>query len=198
VQRVSTVLRSPTWLLSLATLGVLLSSRALPATAEYRIDPARTLVSFEVRYLGIARQRGTFNGAHGAVALDAGTGRGHVDIVIDARSLEAASHAMEDFLRGRDLLNVEHYPEIRYRAERVVFAAGTPQRIEGELTLRGVKRSVPLRVTHYDCARSDDALRERCTMDATATFSRSAFGMTSYRTLTSDEVTLAIQAEGVR
>lgn len=155
------------------------------------------MVAFEVRYLGFARERGEFNSATGTVALDARAGNGQVDIVIDARSLVAGNGAKERFLRGRGLLNVDRFPEILYRAERVIFAGEEPERIEGELTLLGVKRSVPLTVTRYDCGRESLSFRQRCTMYASATFSRSAFGMTGYSAITSDEVKLAIQAEGV-
>ncbi len=190
--------RLPIRLLCRATLVAHLLMACAHATAlEYRIDPAQTVVTFEVHYLGVARERGTFNDASGTVALDAGAGSGSFDIVIDARSLRASNAAKERFLRGRGLLNVERFPEILYRAERVVFAAGEPERIEGELTLLGVKRLVPLTVTRYECARETLPSRQRCTMYAAATFSRSAFGMTAYSALTSDEVKLAIQAEGV-
>lgn len=191
--------RLPIRPLSIALLAAVLLIPSAQATAvEYRIDPAQTVVSFEVRYLGIARERGEFNGASGTVALDAWAGKGRIDIVIDARSLRAGNDAKERFLRGRGLFNVEQFPEIVYRAERMVFAAGEPQRIEGELTLLGVKRSVPLTVTRYDCALEGFPSRQRCTMAATATFRRSAFGMTGYSAFTSDEVKLAIQAQGVR
>lgn len=191
--------RLPIRLLCRATLAALLLTACAHATAlEYRIDPAQTVVTFEVRYLGVARERGAFNGTSGTVALDARAESGSIDIVIDARSLLAGNAAKERFLRGRGLLNVEQFPEIVYRAERVLFSAGEPERIEGELTLLGVKRTVPLTVTRYECAQETLPLRQRCTIYAAATFRRSAFGMTGYSALTSDEVKLAIQAEGVR
>ena len=161
------------------------------AAAEYTIDPAHTAVSFEVRNLGgIASQRGKFNGTTGSVALDAEDQSGRVDIVIDARSLEAGNGAIEQFMRGQNLLNVEEYPEITFKAARIEFQHGEPRRIEGELTLRGITRALALTVTDYGCKRS------RCTMTAVANFKRSAFGMTRYLTFTSDDVTLAIRTEG--
>jgi polyisoprenoid-binding protein YceI len=165
--------------------------RVQAAAAEYTIDPTRTVVSFEVRNLaGIASQRGTFNGTTGSVALDAEDRTGRVDIVIDARSLEAGNAAVERFLRGESLLNVDEYPQITFTAARVLFENGAPRRIEGELTLRGVTRALALTVTDYGCRRA------RCTLTAVANFKRSEFGMTRYRTFTSDEVTLAIRTEG--
>jgi polyisoprenoid-binding protein YceI len=167
------------------------------ATAtEYTIDPERTDVSFEMRSLGSV-QRGRFHGAEGTVALDAGTAGGRVDIVIDARSVEAGNQGIETLLRGPGLLDVHAHPQIGYSARRVIFADGGPARIEGDLTLRGVTRAVPLDVARYDCT-SPNLQTQRCSIVASATFSRSAFGMTSYRLFASDEVILAIHAEGVR
>jgi len=165
--------------------------------AEYAIDPDRTRVTFEMRTLG-AVEHGIFNGAGGAVTLDADAGGGRLDIVIDARSVDAGSERMENFLRGAALLDVERYPEIVYRAQRLVFVGDRLARIEGELTLRGVTRAVSLAVTRYDCASQAFPAQQRCSMTATASFRRSAFGMTRYRFIARDEVTLAIHAEGVR
>src|SRR6185295_16621475 len=121
---------------------------------------SRTRVSLEVRTLGLYAYRARFNGATGTVDLDSDAGRGSMDVVIDARSIEAGSHAMERFMRGAGLLDVAHHGEIVYRAQSIVFANGRPERIEGELTLRGVTRAVPLMVTSYDCARDSSSSRQ--------------------------------------
>jgi polyisoprenoid-binding protein YceI len=185
----------------LKSLSALTAALVLPcahaAAEEYTIDPAHTFVSFEVRHLGISTQRGRFNSANGKVALDTEAGNGRIDIVIDARSIDTGNEAMEKLLRGQGLFNVEQFPEIAYKAERVVFANGKPERIEGELTLLGVTKSVPLTVSGYGCTRKPFLVQLRCGMDAAATFKRSEFGMTSYMSFTSDEVKLAIQAEAV-
>lgn len=177
------------WLAGLLAVGALLSHSTSGAT-EYTIDPARTLVSFEMRSLGTT-QRGEFQRAAGTVTLDSEQQRGELAIVIDARSLKAASEATAKFVRGPSMLNTAEHPEIAYHAQRIVFAGGRPARIEGELTLLGVTRSVALDVSHYDC------IDERCAITATANVKRSAFGMTRYMMFASDEVKLAIQAEGV-
>jgi polyisoprenoid-binding protein YceI len=94
------------------------------------------------------------------------------------------------------MLNTEVHPEIAYRAERIVFSQGKPARIEGELTLLGITRSVELQISRYDC--DDESVPgARCAILATASVKRSAFGMTRYMLFASDDVKLAIQAEGV-
>jgi polyisoprenoid-binding protein YceI len=160
---------------------------------EFMLDPARTLISFEMRTLGIT-QRGEFNRAAGIVTLDSLEQRGELDIVIDARSLKAGSEATAKFVRGPSMLNTAAHPEIAYRAHHIAFDAGRPTRIDGELTLLGVTRAVALDVSDYACT---GHLAQRCMIVASAHVKRSAFGMTRYMMFASDDVKLAIQAEGV-
>jgi polyisoprenoid-binding protein YceI len=179
---------------------IVLGAALLPWTdsiaTEYVLDPARTGVRFEMRSLGTV-QRGEFNQAAGSVTLDSQSGSGQLDIVLDARSVEAGSPAVESFLRGPALLDVGNHPEILYRAKNLTFVDGGLARIEGELTLLGITLPVPLAVTRHDCTSQDSPL-QRCFMVAVASFKRSAFGMTRYRMFADDEVKLEIHAEGVR
>jgi len=180
------------WLAGLLALTAVCWHSGSHAT-EFTLDPTRTLVSFEMRSLGTT-QRGEFNRAAGTVILDSRAERGALDIVIDARSLKAGTEATAKFVRGPSMLNTAAHPEIAYRAHRIVFSAGRPTRIEGELTLLGVTRAVALDVSSYDCT---GELDQRCTIVASANVKRSAFGMTRYMMFASDDVKLAIQAEGV-
>jgi len=181
------------WIAGLVALWVLVWNASSQAATEFTIDPSRTLVSFEMRSLGTTH-RGEFNRTAGSVMLDSTEERGELDIVIDARSLKASSEAAAKFVRGPSMLNTAVHPEIAYRAQRIVFAEGRPMRIEGELTLLGVTRSVALDVSSYDCQGEVD---QRCAIVASASVKRSAFGMTRYMMFASDDVKLAIQAEGV-
>jgi polyisoprenoid-binding protein YceI len=182
------------WLAGLLALGAVLSHSRADAT-EYTLDPSRTIVTFEMRGLGTL-QRGEFTRSVGTVTLDSAGEHGELDIVIDARSLEAGSEATGKFVRGPSMLDTAMHPEIAYRAQHVVFEQGKPARIEGELTLLGVTRPVPLLISSYDCDDAHDD-GERCVIVATASVKRSAFGMTRYMLFASDDVRLAIQAEGV-
>jgi polyisoprenoid-binding protein YceI len=182
------------WLAGLLGLGAFLSQHPADAT-EYTLDPSRTVVTFEMRSLGTL-QRGEFSRMAGTVTLDSARERGGLDIVIDARSLRASNEATTTFVRGRSMLDTEAHPEIAYRAGHIVFAHGKPARIDGELTLLGVTRSVPLQISSYECDGAS-AAGERCAIVASANVRRSEFGMTRYRLFAADDVRLAIQAEGI-
>jgi len=162
---------------------------------RYTIDSARTVVTFEVRSFGIFKQRGRFGMSSGSVSLDPEAGEGTFDVVIDARSIQAGSEARLRIMRGADFLNVEKFPKIAYRSEQVIFNDGEPTRVEGELTLLGITRPVPLSVSGFRCTPPTAPDLRQCAMDATATFKRSEFGMTGSMRLAGDRIRLAIHAE---
>jgi polyisoprenoid-binding protein YceI len=161
---------------------------------HYTIDSAHTSVSFEVRAFGVG-ERGRFNTVAGTVMLDTDASTGELDIAIDARSLRARNRALERLIRGRSILDVQRYPEIHYHAARIVFLAGKPALIDGELTLRGITRSIPLKVTAYSC--TSDEVQQQCTIAAQATLRRSEFGIARYESVAGDEMQLSINAEGI-
>lgn len=180
-----------------ALAAALSLSHAHAAAADYTIDSAHTLVTFKARGFGILRLRGEFATTVGSVSLDPQIGDGRFDILIDAGSVEADDGAVEQVMRSKALLNVEQYPTIVYAGKRVTFANDKPVLIEGQLTLLGITSSVPLTVTDYGCAPMDATVERRCTIEATATFKRSTFGMSGYGALIGDNIELAIEAEAV-
>ena len=179
-------------LLWIAPLTLLLFPQARVNAAQYALDASRTSVQFEVRTLGTA-QRGTVAHATGTVSVDEAAASGTLEVRLDARTLDAQSAGMRRLLRGENLLDVDRYPEIAYRARRVELVDGELRTVAGELTLRGVTRPVVLTVTAGDCASEADALAP-CRLSATATFRRSDFGMTKYLSFASDEVKLVVNA----
>jgi polyisoprenoid-binding protein YceI len=176
---------------------MLLLASGTSLAAEYSIDPDRTSVSFRMRMLGTV-QRGEFDIARGGMALDASSGSARIDITVDAASVDTSSVGLNAVMRGPDLLDVRDHPEIVYRARHVAFVDGVPARVDGELTVRGITRSVPLAVTTFTCTDSQSKGNERCAIAATASFKRSQFGMTRYRYFSNDDVTLEVRAEARR
>jgi len=171
---------------------------SLAATQTYRIDPNHTHPGFEVSHLGISTQRGRFDRTTGSIALDRDAGTGTVTIEIDATSISTGTALLDATLRGEDFFDVEHFPKLRFHADRIVFERGEPVSALGELTLLGVTRPVTLAIDHFACTRKPFLVRTTCGADIVATISRSAFGMTSYAMFIGDEVRLVIQIEAVK
>jgi polyisoprenoid-binding protein YceI len=51
-------------------------------------------------------------------------------------------------LRSADFLDVEHHPEIRFKGDKVELLGASDAAVTGELTIRGIPRSVTLRVRY--------------------------------------------------
>jgi polyisoprenoid-binding protein YceI len=168
------------------------------APENFTIDPAHTMPHFEVSHLGISTQRGRFERTRGHIALDREAGAGSILIEIDAASATTGSPMLDATLRGEDFFDVEHFPRLVFKAERLAFDSGSPVRAEGELILLGVTRPVTLQIRHFACTRKPLLVRTTCGADIVAAISRSAFGMKSYAAWIGDEVRLLIQVEAVR
>jgi polyisoprenoid-binding protein YceI len=126
------------------------------------------------------------------VTLDPQVGNGSLDIHVRARSVRTGDAATQNFVSGKSFLDVEQYSEIEYKAEHVLFVGQIPTQVDGELTLLGVTRAVPLTISKYSCRSA--AASDSCTLDAVASFRRSEFGMDRYRAFVSDDVKLEIHS----
>jgi len=190
------MLNRQAWLAALVGIGALVMHSEVGAT-EFTLDPSRTVVAFEMRSMGTV-QRGEFRRTAGTVMLDPAEERGELEIVIDARSLQASSRAATKFVRGPSMLDTAAHPEIAYRAQRIVFERGKPARIEGELTLLGVTKPVTLKVHVNRVGTHSFSLKRVAGFSATTTIRRSDFGMKHLLPAVGDEVEVRLEIEGIK
>jgi polyisoprenoid-binding protein YceI len=184
----------------LCTLGLLafFVSTGKAVADSYTVDPRHTFPSFEVSHLDFSTQRGRFNRTEGKIQLDPSAQQGRVEIRIDADSIDTGLAELEERLKKEDFFDVGHHPKIIYRAEKVRFAGDRLVGVEGEITLLGRTRPLPLDVEHFRCGFHPIYLRQGCGANATGTLRRSDFGMNAFLPLVGDEVRLRIQVEALR
>lgn len=118
------------------------------AATEWKIDPAHTLVEFTAKHMMITNVRGRLRGVEGILHLDPeDPGKGHVEVTIDASSLDTGVTDRDNHLRSADFLDVEHHPEITFRSTEVkgeFRKAGDEFTVTGDLEIRGTSRPVTL------------------------------------------------------
>ncbi len=184
----------------LSAVAALACVWALPALAQeaYTVDPAHTYPTFEVSHLGFSTQRGTFTRSSGRVVLDRVAQRGAIDISIDAGSLDTGHAKRDEMLRGEDFFDAARHATIAYRSTALKFDGDTLVGADGELTLLGVTRPVPLRVSAFKCGVHPLSRKALCGADATATLRRSEFGMKAFIPAVGDDVRIVIQIEAFR
>ncbi|NDV12597.1 YceI family protein [Crenobacter caeni] len=180
------------------TLAAILMSAAFGAIAApvtYTIDPTHTTATYSVNHLGLSLQQGTFSEVSGRLVVDEAAGTGKVEVVVPTASLNSHFAKRDEHLKGPDFFDVARYPEMRFAADKVVFRQGKPERVEGQLTLRGVTRPLTLTVTRAARLANPMSGVETWGVNAEGRLKRSEFGMDKYLPGVGDEVTLAIALE---
>jgi polyisoprenoid-binding protein YceI len=127
--------------------------------------------------MGVSYWRGKMNKTSGSVTLDKAAGTGTLDISIDLASIDFGLDAMDKWAIGPDFFDVAKHPKATYKGTLADFANGAPRRVDGQLTLHGVTRPVPLTITLFKCIPHPMLKRELCGADAQAGFNREEFGL---------------------
>ena len=107
------------------------------------IDPSHSEVGFTVRHLVVTKVRGRFDKFSGSIVTTEDPATATVDVSIDLDSINTNSEQRDGHLRGADFFEVETYPELTYKATGA-RAVGDKWVLDGELTLKGITKVVPL------------------------------------------------------
>lgn len=107
------------------------------------IDPAHSEVGFVVRHLVVTKVRGRFASFNGTIVTAENPLESSVDISIDLNSITTNQEQRDAHLRSADFFEVETYPTMTYKGSGV-RQEGDHFVLDGELTLKGVTKVVPL------------------------------------------------------
>jgi polyisoprenoid-binding protein YceI len=152
-------------------IAVLLLSLPLSAFAStWVLDNDHSTAQFKVRHLMISNVKGTFEKISGTLNLDdKDITKSKVDVTIETASLNTNIKKRDDHLRSPDFFWAGKFPQAVYHAARFE-RAGAGWRAPGELTIRGVKKPVPVTFTLAPGAGP-------AVMKGNASLSRLAFGL---------------------
>ncbi len=116
------------------------------AMSRWTFEPGHTAAEFSVRHMMVTHVRGHFKNVHGTLEFDpASPTPSRVEAVIDARGLWSGEADRDAHLKSADFLDVERFPEITFRGDRVRLRGADEAAVLGDLTVRGVTRPVELR-----------------------------------------------------
>ncbi|GAB3471284.1 YceI family protein [Massilia terrae] len=181
-------------LIALAAYAVV---SAAMAADTYTIEPKHTYPSFEADHMGISVWRGKFTKTSGNVVLDRSAKSGSVDIAIDPASIQFGLPALDEHVKGADMLDVTQFPTANYKGA-IVFNGDQPAAVDGQLTLHGQTHPVKLTINSFKCIVNPMLKREVCGADAIGEFKRSDFGVAYGTPKFSPLVKLQIQVEAVK
>lgn len=111
----------------------------------WQIDPVHSEVGFAVRHMMVSKVRGRFNTFSGQIVTGADPLSSSVTAEIDLASIITGNEQRDAHIRSADFFEVETYPTMTYRSTGVREHGGDYV-LDGELTLKGVTRTVPLKL----------------------------------------------------
>jgi polyisoprenoid-binding protein YceI len=181
---------------TILALSVLAETRtAAVASANWRIDPARTHIAFAIDAVGYPRTHGQFRQFTGRISVDLDRpDRSSVTFHVQSQSVDVGSSSFDDYLRSAAFLDADRFPSIDFVSHSVEKVDDHTVRVTGELTLLGVTRPLSVDVA---VERDMSSGRSRLAFLAKTSIDRLAFGMNSGFPLVSREVELVISSEAV-
>jgi polyisoprenoid-binding protein YceI len=182
----------------LASTLLVSSGLASAAPDTFAIDPAHTVVTFEILHVGMSTHRGHFEAKEGTVVLDRAARTGSADITIDTNTLSVALPAFQATLKGERVFNVALNPVARFVGDAFTFDGDTLSSVAGTMTILGKSQPVTLKAVRFTCFMSPLVKREVCGGDFETTIQRSQFGLGFAPSVAPDNVKLLIQVEAIK
>jgi polyisoprenoid-binding protein YceI len=144
-------------------------------TGIWDIDATHSDVSFTVRHMMVSKIRGRFNDVSGQLVTGADLLGSSVVAEIAVSSFDTGNAQRDEHVRSADYLHAAEFPTMTYRSTGV-RRDGENLVVDGELTLHGVTRVVPLAVEVSGFG-PDPFGGTRAGFSATAKISRKDFGI---------------------
>ncbi len=114
-------------------------------TGTWTIDTLHSEVGFSVRHMMVSKVRGKFTKFTGQLVTAENPLDSTVTAEIDLASIDTGSEQRDGHLRSPDFFDTDKHPLMTYRSTGL-RADGDDFILEGELTLKGVTREVPLKL----------------------------------------------------
>ena len=185
-----------------------MSTASAPAltdlTGTWTLDPAHTRIGFVARHAMVTKVRGSFNEFEGTAVLDgANPASSHAEVTIKAASIDTRNAQRDEHLRSNDFLAMQEHPEITFISTGVRQVGETTFELTGDLTIRGITKSVTIPFT-FEGAAKDPFGNLRAGFEGSVAINRKDWGVTwnaaleGGGVLVSDRVTLEFEISAIK
>lgn len=171
-------------------LGLSKEPSKAPA-GTYKLDPHHTSVIAKMAHMDLSRYTLRFDEISGSFAFDpTKASASNLDITINPASISTGDPKFDKRIAST-YLEVDKFPAIHYTANTVKIADGRAT-VTGTLEFHGIKQPLVLTAIYRGFAQS------RMGFSGEATFKRSAFGVSQWVPLESDDVEIVVETEFVK
>jgi len=168
---------------------------------KWQLDPYHTQVEFSAKHLGMMTVRGHFDEISAVADIDPDhPENASVEVTISTASIRTNNGARDNDLRSSNFLEVEKYPEIKFKSTRVEQIDADHFKLTGDLTIKGNTRPVTFDVVKYGEFNDPEMMGHRIAYSATGKINRKNFGLNfsmilDGRMVVSEEIQINIEGE---
>jgi polyisoprenoid-binding protein YceI len=170
------------------------------STSEWAIDATHAHVGFTVPHMVVSEVEGQFKSFSGKVALDEkDPTRSQVSFSAQVASIDTGNADRDEHLKGPEFFDAAKYPQIQFKSTKIT-KSGKGYKVVGDLTIRGVTKSVTLDATLSEAVQNPWGKQVRASK-LTGRIKRSDFGVSWNKALdkggvlVGDEVALDVKLE---
>jgi polyisoprenoid-binding protein YceI len=167
----------------------------------WTIDPVHSDVGFTARHMMVSKVRGRFARFDGKIVTGASPLESTVTANIDLTSIDTNNGQRDEHIRSADFFDVATHPTMTF-VSTGVRADGDDYILDGNLTLKGVTKAVPLKLEVGGFG-PDAYGGTRAGFTASGEINRQDFGVSFNAALetggvvVSDKITIHLEVEGV-
>ena len=122
-------------------------------TGTYTIDPSHSRIGFVARHAMVTKVRGGFNDFAGTFTVDADEpSNSTAELTIEAASIDTRNADRDAHLKSNDFFAMDDHPQLTFRSTAIEQVSETDYRVTGDLTLRGVTKSVTIGLEYSGAA----------------------------------------------
>lgn len=169
----------------------------------WEIDPAHSEAQFAVKHMMFTTVRGHFNVLSGSLNMDEQHPENSwVEAQVDASSVDTRSDYRDGHLRSADFFDVEKYPTINFKSNKVERVKGDEYNVLGDLTMHGVTKPVQFKAEYAGKGKNPYG-KVVAGLSAKTKINRKEFGLNwnqaleSGGVLVSEDVTIEIDLQAV-
>lgn len=119
------------------------------ATSTWVIDPTHSEVQFKVKHLVISTVTGSFKSFEGSVQTEGDSFDGaSIQFAADVNSIDTNMEQRDGHLKSADFFDAENFPKLTFVSTSFVQKGDDEFALTGDLTLRGVTKSISLAVSY--------------------------------------------------
>ncbi len=146
------------------------------ATRTYQIDKAHSEAIFQVRHL-LSKVRGRFSDFEGTIEFDeVQPENSSVDFTVYTQSIDTNEPDRDKHLRSADFFSVDQFPTLTFRSKSIAPRGGNRYDVTGDLTMRGVTKTIVLPVEYLGKAK-DPWGNDKVAFEAEISLNRKDYGL---------------------